>query len=80
MPDGIFLLALTISQRMALIDILIEHQAEPSLTRAFLDLERGKSTRHSDLLILLDRALWLPEVSRRKLINSPAGNSPTAKS
>jgi hypothetical protein len=58
MSEGIFLLHLTVSQKMALIDILIEHQMEPNCSREFVDIARNKTTRHGELLVLLDRAVW----------------------
>jgi hypothetical protein len=87
LSDGLFLVQLTVSQRMALIDLLIEHQMEPGCSREFVDVARGKTTRHGELLLLLDRALWFPKgnvfgAERRepKLINLPAENPETLKS
>lgn len=75
MSRGIFLVPLTTSQRMALVDILLEHLMEPGTSKEFVDcsVPGGKTTRHADLLLLLDRAAWFSEGAAvdlaRKLIN-----------
>lgn len=72
MSEGIFLVPLTSSQKMALVDILIEHLMEPGTSKEFVDCSTpgGKTTKHSDILILLDRAAWFSGDSAEKIINS----------
>lgn len=74
MSDGIFLVPLTNSQKMALIDILIEHLMEPGTSKEFVDCSTpgGKTTKHGELLELLDRAAWFSgnPAEKTKIINS----------
>jgi hypothetical protein len=77
MSGGVFLVPLTNSQRMALVDILIEHLLSPGGSSEFIDVVANKTTSHHELLLLLDRAAWFPVDdfdaqldSASKLINS----------
>ena len=65
MKEGKWLLQLTNSERMALIDILIEFQQDPNATRNFVDVAGGKTTTPGDLIRLVDRSTWF---SREKII------------
>ncbi|MHB8613969.1 MAG: hypothetical protein ACYDAL_16330 [Candidatus Dormibacteraceae bacterium] len=58
--EGYFVLKLSISQRMALVDILIEHHMEPRCSAEFVDIFRDVTTRPLDFLILLDQAKFVP--------------------
>lgn len=82
MSGGIFLVPLTNSQRMALVDILIEHLVEPACSKEFVDcsIPGGKTTTHSELLLLLDRAEWFPGDSALNLINPPGKTPANVKS
>jgi hypothetical protein len=82
MSGGLFLVPLTVSQRMALIDILIEHQMEPACSKEFVDcsVPGGKTTTHHELLLVLDRAPWVSEFPPRKINNSPAETPANVKS
>lgn len=66
MREGAWLLQLTNSERMALIDVLIEFQQNPNSTREFVDISGGKTTTPGDLIRLVDRARWF---SREKIQN-----------
>lgn len=56
---------LTNSERMALIDLLIEFQQDPNATRDFVDVAAGKTTTPGDLIRRIDGSTWF---SREKII------------
>ena len=66
MKEGAWLVQLTNSERMALIDILIEFQQDPNATRDFVDVAGGKTTTPGDLIRRIDGSTWF---SREKIIN-----------
>jgi hypothetical protein len=72
MTEGKWVVLLSNSERMALIDVLIEHQMEPACSKEFVDcsVPGGKTTHHGDLLRILDRAPWFSEFPGEKIINS----------
>jgi hypothetical protein len=69
--EGVFLVLLTHSERIALIDLLCEFLLDPNSTRAFVDCSnpRSKPVTPGDLLRILDRARWFGELSEAELIN-----------
>lgn len=69
--EGVFLVLLTHSERIALIDLICEFLLDPNTTKAFVDCStpRAKATTPGDLLRILDRARWFGELSEAELIN-----------
>jgi hypothetical protein len=69
--EGVFLVLLTNSERMALIDLIIEFLLDPNTTREFIDCSspRGKTVTPGDFLRILDRARWFGELTELELIN-----------
>lgn len=69
--EGVFLVLLTNSERMALLDLIIEFQLEPNSTREFIDCSspRAKSITPGDILRILDRARWFGDLTEAELIN-----------
>ncbi len=69
--EGVFLVLLTNSERMALIDLVIEFQLEPNTTREFVDCSnpRAKTVTPGDFLRILDRARWFGDLTELELIN-----------
>ncbi|HLZ12557.1 MAG TPA: hypothetical protein VKP58_08215 [Candidatus Acidoferrum sp.] len=65
MKEGAWLVQLTNSERMALIDLLIEFQQDPNATRDFVDVAAGKTTTPGDLIRRIDGSTWF---SREKII------------
>lgn len=79
-PEGMFMLPLTVSQRMALIQILCEYIEMPGRTLEIIDCARNQAIRPGDFLRLLDSAIYFPDLPAAKLINSLAIDSENAES
>jgi len=60
MADGYFILKLSISQRMALVDLIVEHYVEPRTSAEFVDIVRDVTTTPMDLLKIVDQAKFFP--------------------
>jgi len=76
--EGKFVLELTISERMALVDLVIEHYLEPGTSGEFVDILREKTTTPLDILKLLENAKFIvppaaPQTTKQKTCAS--GNS-----
>jgi hypothetical protein len=71
MSEGKWIVALTNSQRMALVDLIIEHMLARSTSEEFVDCSSPDMpvTRPRDFLILLDQATWVSGFFPAKINN-----------
>jgi hypothetical protein len=77
---GAWALVLTNSQRLALVDLILEHMATRQSTSAFLDLSENRITKPIELLEALDGAKWFGERPESRhldsLVKAGAGTEP----
>lgn len=64
------MIALTRSQQMALIDVLVEHVRAPASTQLFIDCATGTHTSVGDLLTLITEASAPPTVTMQQLLDA----------
>jgi hypothetical protein len=56
--DGVWTLVLTNSQRLALVDLILEQMAARGASAAFVDVAASKVTKPLELLEAIDCAQW----------------------
>ena len=67
---GRWVLVLTNSERMALIDLLVEHTMNPSSTQEFHDIGANVRTTPGDLIGRIARSWWFSDFPPAKTNNS----------
>jgi hypothetical protein len=76
--EDLWLVCLTNSEKLALVDLVLEFIENPRSTDAFVDLAADKTTTPNDLLRILDRARWFPSEIRNR-INNYGQENPAAR-
>ena len=62
LEDGRWVVVLTQSERMALIDLILEFLMQRNSTEQFIDLAANKTTTPGNLLVAIDeRSRWIPD-------------------
>lgn len=71
-PAGVWILALSNSQKIALVDLILEHMLAKSCSEEFVDCSTPDAivTRPRDILLLLDKAAWISEEKLPAFVNS----------
>jgi hypothetical protein len=79
--EDLWLVCLTNSEKLALVDLLVEFSEDPRHHgRTFLDLAADKTTTPNDLLRILDRARWFPAEIQKRINNYGQENPAPRKS